>query len=154
MNELDFIQRVRESEQMLYRISCTLLRSEEDRRDALQETALKAWQHRGRLREEKYFSTWLVRILINTCKKALRARARRAETEIPPDAAAETPDEAQRLAVEEALAKLPEKIRLAVVLHYMEGFPLEAAAKALGVPVGTVKSRLARGRELLRLELE
>ncbi len=154
MTAQSFEKAVLACEKTLYRVSMAILQNGADAEDAVSEAILTAFRRRETLREEKYFSTWLVRILINTCKKALRARARRAETEIPPDAAAETPDEAQRLAVEEALAKLPEKIRLAVVLHYMEGFPLEAAAKALGVPVGTVKSRLARGRELLRLELE
>ncbi len=153
MTAQSFEKAVLACEKTLYRVSMAILQNGADAEDAVSEAILTAFRRRETLREEKFFSTWLVRILINTCKKALRARARRAETEIPPDAA-ETPDEAQRLAVEEALAKLPEKIRLAVVLHYMEGFPLEAAAKALGVPVGTVKSRLARGRELLRLELE
>ncbi len=59
MDERIFTQQLLDSEQMLYRISCTLLRSEDDRRDAMQETALKAWQNRDRLREDKYFKTWI-----------------------------------------------------------------------------------------------
>ena len=55
INERLFTQKLLESEPMLYRIACALLRSEADRRDAMQETALKAWQNCGKLREERYF---------------------------------------------------------------------------------------------------
>lgn len=68
MDERYFTQKLLDSEAMLYRIACTLLRNEEDRRDALQETALKAWRARGQLRNEQYFTTWLVRILMNECR--------------------------------------------------------------------------------------
>ena len=52
MDELQFTRKLLDSEQMLYRIACALLRSEADRQDAMQETALKAWQNYGRLRED------------------------------------------------------------------------------------------------------
>ena len=59
MDEMQFTRKLLDSEPMLYRIACALLRSEADRQDALQETALKAWQNCGRLREEQYFKTWI-----------------------------------------------------------------------------------------------
>ena len=52
------------------------------------------------------------------------------------------------------LARLPEKLRLPLLLHYLEGFPLEEVARMLRLPVGTVKSRLHQGRRALRLQLE
>ena len=65
MEERRFTLKLLESEQMLYRIACAFLRSEADRRDAMQETAPKAWQYRDRLREEHYFRTWITRIMVN-----------------------------------------------------------------------------------------
>jgi len=59
LEERVFTQELLESEQMLYRIACAFLRSEADRQDAMQETALKAWQNRRRLREERFFKTWV-----------------------------------------------------------------------------------------------
>ncbi len=150
MNELDFIQRVRESEQMLYRISCTLLRSEEDRRDALQETALKAWQHRGRLREEKYFSTWITRILLNECRGLLRKNARLRSAEALRQQGAPDPDPELRM----LLDALPENQRTPLALHYLEGFSLAEIARVQRVPLGTVKYRLHQARKALRVEME
>ena len=76
MDERLFTQRLLESEQMLYRIACALLRSETDRQDAMQETALKAWQNQGRLREEQYFKTWICRIMVNECHNLQRKNSR------------------------------------------------------------------------------
>ena len=102
-----FEQNVLSAEQTLYRVSMAILRNGADAEDAVSEAILTAFRRRETLREEKYFSTWLVRILINVCKKTLRDRARRAETEWTENIAAAEPDTAQRLAVEEALSKLP-----------------------------------------------
>jgi RNA polymerase sigma factor (sigma-70 family) len=72
MEERRFTLKLLESEQMLYRIACAFLRSEADRLDAMQETALKAWQYRDRLREEQYFRTWITRIMVNECREYCR----------------------------------------------------------------------------------
>ena len=75
MDEQEFSRRVMQSRDKLFRIAYTLLHNEQDCADALQEALLRAWQNLSRLREERYFDTWLVRILINECKR-LRARRR------------------------------------------------------------------------------
>ena len=93
MNEQDFTEKLLESEQMLYRIACSLLRSEDDRQDALQETALKAWQNIGRLREEKYFRTWITRILVNECHNLHRKAGREIPTETLPEMPAPQQDD-------------------------------------------------------------
>ena len=72
LDERMFTRKLLESEQMLYRIACAFLRSEADRQDAMQESALKAWRNRDRLREERFFKTWITRIMVNECKQLLR----------------------------------------------------------------------------------
>ena len=121
-----FTQKLLESEPMLYRIACALLRSEADRRDAMQETALKAWQNCGKLREERYFRTWISRIMVNECHNLCRKNSRTVPMETLPDLPApENGEQETRLMLE----SLPEKQRVPLVLHYLEGFSLEEILK-------------------------
>ena len=68
MDKTAFITALDRADNMLFRVAWAMLYNEEDCRDAMQETALKAWQHRAGLRDERYFSTWITRILINEWK--------------------------------------------------------------------------------------
>lgn len=155
MTKEDFAGRVMAAETTLYRVARSLLRREEDQKDAVSEAVMRAWAHRSSLREEKYFTTWLVRILINECRRLLKKQAR---TVLMADAqwhaleADSVPEDV--LAVSSAVDNLPEKLRLPVVLYYMEGFALRETAAILAVPVGTVKARLHRARKALKMELE
>ena len=74
MNEATWIEKMRAVEGTLYHVTCAMLREEYDRRDAMQETALRAWEKQSTLRREEYFGTWAVRICINVCKD-IRGRA-------------------------------------------------------------------------------
>ena len=151
MDERAFTRMLLENEQMLYRIACGLLRSEEDRRDAMQDAALKAWQNRKNLREEKHCKTWLVRILINECHSLCRKKKREMIAEPRP-----TTSKAELEAVEMRLMLelLPEKQRIPIVLHYMEGFNLEEISRTLHIPVSLVKSRMYQARKALRVEMK
>ena len=148
MNRTDFILRVRACERRLYRVARTMLRADADCEDAVQEALLKAWSKLGSLREEQFFETWLIRILINECKTFYRRRPR-AEGEIPESLAAP----AENREVMDALMNLPEKYRIPVELHYIEGYAIGEIARMLLLPEGTVKWRLSRGRALLKTEL-
>ena len=149
MTKADFIRRVRGCERRLYRVARTMLPSEADCEDAVQEALLKAWARLDTLREEAYFETWLMRILINQCKTFYRRRPR-GEVELTEDIpCAETGDSS----LLDALMKLPEKPRVALELHCIEGYDVKACARMLGVPEGTVKWRLHQGRKLLKREL-
>lgn len=149
MTRVDFIRRVRGCERRLYRVARTMLPSEADCEDAVQEALLKAWARLDALREEAYFETWLMRILINQCKTFYRRRSR-AEVELTEDIPGPETGDPSLL---EALMKLPEKARVALELHYIEGYDVKACARMLAVPEGTVKWRLHQGRKLLKREL-
>ena len=144
MERTEFIRRVRACERRLYRVARTMLRSEADCEDAVQEALLKAWAKLYTLREEAYFETWLIRILINQCRQIYRKQPPAAElTEAVP-----APEEGSADLMR-ALLTLPEKMRIALELHYIEGYSVKECARMLGVPEGTVKWRLSRGRALL-----
>ena len=149
MEERPFTQKLLESEPMLYRIACALLRSEADRQDAMQETALKAWKNRASLREEQYFRTWISRIMVNECHNLHRTNSRYVPMEELPDRPApETGEQETRLMLE----SLPEKQRVPLVLHYLEGFSLEEIARVQHISLALVKYRMHQARKALRVE--
>ena len=149
MEERPFTQKLLESEPMLYRIACALLRSEADRQDAMQETALKAWKNRASLREEQYFRTWISRIMVNECHNLHRKNSRYVPVEELPDRPApDSGEQETRLMLE----SLPEKQRVPLVLHYLEGFSLEEIARVQHISLALVKYRMHQARKTLRVE--
>ena len=150
MDAESFARRVEGMQGTLYRVAYGLLLNRADCADAVQEALMRAWEKRGSLREEAYFETWLTRILINECYSMLRRRRAALPLDGMPEPAA--PPDADP-ALHDAVARLDEKLRLPVVLHYMEGYGVADIARMLRLPSGTVKTRLARARALLRLQL-
>ncbi|MBO4883782.1 MAG: sigma-70 family RNA polymerase sigma factor [Clostridia bacterium] len=150
MDSHEFAGRVEAMQGALYRVAYGLLLNRADCADAVQEALARAWEKRRSLREEAYFETWLTRILINECYSMLRRR----KTTLPIDSLPEpaAPPDADP-ALHDAVARLDRKLRLPVVLHYMEGYPVRDIARMLRLPSGTVKTRLARARALLRIQL-
>jgi RNA polymerase sigma-70 factor, ECF subfamily len=128
----------------------------EEAADALQDALLSAYRRAGQFRGEARVTTWLHRIVVNACLDRVRRRAVRATVPLPEQEPA-APDELgpreTALDVEAALAALPADQRAALVLVDLQGLPVDEAARALGVPVGTVKSRCSRGRARLAVSL-
>lgn len=153
MNNAEFERLIIENENTLYRVSMSMLKNEQDAMDTVHDAILISYSKLSSLKQEEYFSTWLIRILINCCNKQLKNNKRNVNIgdNLPDIASRDNP----YLSVEisEAMNKLPEKIRLVVVLYYVEDYKVKDIKKILKIPEGTVKSRLAKGRELLRKEL-
>lgn len=147
MNKSEFTDRVLAAEGRLYRVAQGMLRNAQDRDDAVQEAVVKAWQNLDRLRDDAIFETWLTRILINECYNLLRLRSRISPMERVPEPQA-PPDDGAGL--REAIMSLKADERIAVILHYMEGYRTREIASILRLPEGTVKSRLKRARTQLK----
>jgi len=137
---------------LLYRVSCGLLRRPQDREDAVQSAMEIAWRKAGQLRDRDKLRPWLVRVLINECYAILRRQQREVPGEIL--AAGETDIPQDAIMLRDALAQLPEKMRLTLVLHYFEGLSVRETAAAMRCPQGTVLSRMQRGRQALKTLLE
>lgn len=146
MQKSEFARRAWACERKLYRIARTMLKSDADCEDAVQEALLKAWAKIHTLREPAWFETWLVRILINECRQIWR-RSPRNEVELIDNIVADLPEGAP---VTDALLALPPKLRIAMELHYVEGYSIADCAHLLRVTESAVKARLFRGRTLLR----
>ena len=145
-----FIQEIQTHSEMLYRVAYTILRNDDACRDALQDTALKAWEKRATLREPQYFRTWVTRILIHTCYDTQRKQRRVVSLGSVPESAVTPPDPTLAL----ALGELPEKLRLPLVLCYSEGMNYAEIAQALNIPLATVRGRIYRAKNELRKELD
>lgn len=144
-----FVKEIEAHSGMLYRVAYTILRSDDACKDALQDTALKAWEKRGTLKEPRYFRTWITRILINTCYDTQRKRRRMVSIEDVPEPQVAAPD----ISLTMALQSLPEKLRLPLVLYYSEGLTYAEIAQTLRLPMATVRGRIHRAKGQLRKEL-
>ena len=146
-------------EQTMWRVCCHMMGSAEDAADALQQAMLRAWRSLGTYRGEASVGTWLYRIAVSACLDALRARKARPSESLDslrengfdppakaPDPAASLEKKEEREQVREALNSLPEEQRLPLLLFAVEQKPYEEVALLLSLPVGTVKSRIARAR--------
>lgn len=146
---------------MARRVAYTILEDQEDANDAAQEGFLSAWQAIGRYDPKRAFRPWLMQIVVNAARDLRRRRRVRAAEPLDHVAAAARDNPAREAGASDlgeklraALATLPERQRLAVVLFDAEGYPQAEIAKMLGIPEGTVKSDVFHGRRALRKVLE
>jgi RNA polymerase sigma-70 factor (ECF subfamily) len=147
----------------LYSIARMILRDDEMAADALQEALVRAWRDLPRLRDQERFAAWLHRLLVNACYDEVR-RKRRWRLDVSAtddgvdtaagDARDASDDVADRDQLARGLSRLPLDQRVVLVLRYYLDVPHAEIADTLGIPVGTVKSRVNHGIAALRAVLE
>jgi RNA polymerase sigma-70 factor (ECF subfamily) len=143
-------------ERRVYNLALRMTGCEEDARDATQDAFLTALRKLASFRGEAAFTTWLHRVTVNACYDLLRKRSRAPLLDRLPEHQPEpppVPDHADQtgllIDVQRALLEVPEGFRAVMILHDVQDLPYEQVAEIVGVPVGTVKSRLHRGRVAL-----
>ena len=141
----------------LYAVALQTLSDREEAADAVQDALLSAYRAAAGYRGDARVSTWLHRVVVNACLDRARRRAVRPTVALPPEDLPATADplgeRETAVTVQAALAALPLEQRAALVLVDLHGLPVEEAARVLGVPEGTVKSRCSRGRARLAVAL-
>lgn len=166
---------VRSRMHRVFNMCYRLMGDHEDAGDCAQETFLKAFRSLKDFRGESSFSTWLFSIAVNTCRSRLQSATYRgsqrnvslaADASTPADPGAVDPidpapsvlDQMERheleVLIQQAINALPPEARTVIVLRDIEGFSYEEIARVTGLAVGTVKSRIARGRMQLREKLK
>ena len=138
---------------MLLRLACTRLQSPADAEDAVQEVFLKLLTARPAFRDREHEKAWLIRATVHRSADLRRTAERR---NVPLEAAAQAAAEPAETesALLSAVRALPEKYSTVIHLYYYEGYSLREIAGILRLPVPTVGTRLARGREHLRTMLK
>jgi RNA polymerase sigma-70 factor (ECF subfamily) len=163
-----FAELVRRWEEPIRRLGVRVLGDVHRAEDVAQEAFARVFAHRRDFDPAARFSTWLWRIAVNLCRDELRRRERRGERQLPEECAgdptqewvADTPSPAELAvqveraeAVRRALLRLSEPYRVVVALRHYEGLRFHEVAEVLGIPVGTVKSRMAEALDRLEVML-
>ena len=159
----EFEERLAECGPLAYRVAHGVLHNSADAEDVAQEALLRAYRQFDRLRDRGRFRAWLVRIAFRLALDRLRSGKRREQRDTlwsqpehqPRTATAEdiaASNEFQEH-LDDALAELPEKLRLVLLLAAMEGHTIEEIASMLGISTGTVKSRIFYARRQLAEKL-
>ncbi len=129
----------------MYRTAVAILANDADCADAIQDTILSCWEKIGTLRENRFFKTWLTRILIRKCCDIKKQQKNRVPLEEWQESGADTPNSD----LKEMLSVLDEKYRVPMMLFYGQGYLTAEIAELLQLPKSTVQTRLARGRQKL-----
>jgi RNA polymerase sigma-70 factor (ECF subfamily) len=140
-----------------YRLAGVILGNAPDAEDATHDAIVLAWRSFAGLKDPSRFEAWFQRILVNTCRDRLRKRSRSPVTELDIAGARAMPDRfvevEERLALDRAYARLSPEQAITVVLRFHADLTLDDVADRMGVPVGTVKSRLHTALAAMQLVL-
>lgn len=135
----------------LYRLAMSILHHQADAQDAVQQSVLEAWKRVDHIQGGKG-KAYLARIVVNECHNIQRHRQRVTPVSDYPEQAKDNLV-MELCELKESLYALPEKLRTPFLLVYMEGFSEKEAATALGITLYSLKSRLKRSRQKLKMEL-
>lgn len=139
------------SEDTMYHVAKTLLRSDADCADAIQEAIVKAFAGIHTLRRDSYAKTWLVKIVMNECYAIMRRQKKLVPLEDVPEE--ETEESKDYSDLYDAISRLPEETRLTVTLYYMEDYSIKEIAALMNTTESAVKNRLLRARTKMKTEL-
>ncbi len=144
-NEKAFTQLIEENLKSIYRVAKGILNNEEDIEDAIQNTILKAYSNIKTLRNEELFKTWLIKILINECNKIYNFNKKCISLEKVTEK--QYNDKYENLDLRIAVDSLPEELKMVITLFYFEDLNISEISEIMGIPEGTVKSRLSREKD-------
>jgi RNA polymerase sigma-70 factor (ECF subfamily) len=143
----------------LYGTAALILRDPDRAADATQEALVSAWRDLSAIRDPDRFEAWLHRVLVRCCYREAWRERRRRTVEVRELVDARGVSDAsgsliERDQLDRAFRRLEVEERTVIVLHHIDGFLLTEIADLLGIPVGTVKSRLHRGKRAMRAALD
>ncbi len=144
-----FLELMEKNSLAMYKVARGILKNDDDVADAVQDTILTCFEKIHTLRQPEYFKTWLIRILINECKRILVHYQRVNMPGELPETARQDASLAE-FEFKEMLEMVDEKYRVILVLHYVEGFKLSEIAELLDLNENTVKTRLSRAKDQIR----
>jgi len=141
---------IKEYSNMLFRICLVMLCSEHDAEDALQEIFIRYMSKAPIFNDKEHQKAWLIRVASNICKDMKRFSLRHNHINI--DELSDYYSSDANADILEAVLVLPQKYKLVILLHYVDGYDVESISKIAEISVSAVKKRLQRGREMLKLE--
>lgn len=153
ISEEVFVRTVRENEVLFYKTAYSILRNDEDVKDAIQESILKAYEKLWQLRDETKLKTWIMSILINTAKQIYRQRKDTCPEEELESIPAPVFEGSEPDSIWEVVMELGSKYSVIVELYYNQEYSTKEIAVLLKLSESVVRKRLSRAREMLRKRL-
>lgn len=155
----DFTKLIEENKLRFYKTAKVILKNDDDVYDAIQEALISIYKNYDKLNHKEYFSTWATRIVINKCYDLLRKNKNNIvpiDENIQNDSSLSKYDEYDddKYGIKKAMESLSESQKLITILYYYDNYSVKEIAKIVSIPEGTVKSRLAKAREILKQKLE
>lgn len=154
MNEAKFIEQIDQYKNDWYVIARSILKNHEDAEDIVQEALLIAFEKLGTLRKEEKFKAWMTRIVINQAKMHIRKSRKLIYVEHPGENREVQMTEPENDDIWEITLSMKKEWSVPTILYYAQGYSLKEISDILRIPVGTVKSRLAKARQILKEKLE
>ncbi len=158
-----FEELMQSHESRIYAIALRMMGNREDAQDCAQEAMVRIYRAMGSFKGQSALATWIYRITMNTCLDELRRRKARKVTSLDslvdngwsPTDTGDTPEEhglrvEKQNSLNQAIQSLPDDMRAAIILRDVKGYSYDEIASILDANVGTIKSRISRGREKLR----
>ncbi|MBM6617406.1 sigma-70 family RNA polymerase sigma factor [Bacillus suaedaesalsae] len=153
-DEQAFYTLMLEHKDQLFRIAYSYLRNQEDSLEAIQEVTCRAFKAVRKVKEPAYFTTWLVRIMLNYCNDELRKKKRVTLQSHELDHATAAEDSHERIELEEAVDALDERSKQVITLKYFHDYKISDIAEIMECPEGTVKTWLHKALRVLRKQLD
>lgn len=151
-NNEAFVTLIEQYKTQMYKTAKAILNNEDDVCDAIQESLMSIYKNIQNLKNEKYFKTWIIRITINKCYDIIEKNNinnSKIEKKICFEVEEETRDMDNKIDLNMALKLIDNDLRIVTVLYYYDDIPIKDISDILGIPTGTVKSKLSRARERL-----
>ena len=133
---------------MLFRTCLVMLQNQPDAEDAVQETVLKYMLKAPVFDSSEHEKAWLLKVAANHCRDLLRFRSRHPQVTL--EQLTEYLTDPENSGILDALMTVPEKYRIVMLLHYVEGYPTDEIAQMIGKTPSAIKMRLQKGRKLLK----
>lgn len=156
--EQKFTELIEENKLRFYKTAKIILKNDDDVYDAIQEALISIYKNYEKLENEKFFSTWATRIIINKCYDLLRKRKNNIVPidefiENNPSMGQNDKYEIDESGIKQAMNFLNDDIKLIVVLYYYDNYSVKEISEIVNIPEGTVKSRLSTARKILKQKL-
>lgn len=153
-----FTSLIEENKLRFYKTAKAILKNDDDVYDALQDALMSIYQNFKQLKDLKFFATWATRIVINKCYDLLRKSKNNVvpfDENIENDLKNSESDvyEIDQYGIKLAIESLNEDLKLITILYYYDDYSVNEISEIVDIPVGTVKSRLSRAREILKMKL-
>jgi len=144
-----FSKLIKMYEKDMYRVAIAMVKNNEDALDCIQDAILKAYKSIGKLKKEEYFKTWLIKIIINSCKDTI-SKEKRYTPLLQTNKEACYEENLEYVEIQEAIDSLDVDLKKLIILYYYEDMSIKDISQCLDISEGTIKSRLARAKTKLK----